>query len=232
MVGLYFLIKYHRYFKGQIGAISILDVKHLAGTSSLFFVLQICGLIAFQSDNLIVAYYLGPDSVAVYAIAFKLFTIPSIILSLFLNALWPAYAEAKSRGDNRWIYDTFRKSLKISASIAVPISAITLIFGHSIIETWVGKEVVPTWDLMMGLFFWSLLTVLGGNFAALMNGLGVIKFQAIASLLMALVNIFLSIQLVKIIGVSGVIWGSVISLSLVLYLPSAFYLKRYFKECY
>ncbi|MBU1223568.1 MAG: oligosaccharide flippase family protein [Gammaproteobacteria bacterium] len=229
IAGLYLFIKQSPHLRPQFSFLSVNDVKYLAGTSGLFFVLQLSGLIAFQSDNLIIAHYLGPESVAVYAVAFKLFTIPSIILSLFLNALWPAYAEASSRGDKEWIYKSFMRSLKLSAVIAVPISVVTLICGPWIIDQWVGDEINPTWDLLIGLFFWSLLTILGGNFAALMNGLGVIKFQTIASVAMAAVNIMLSIWLVQIIGVSGVIWGSVLSLALILYLPSALYLRKYFR---
>ncbi|MDO8264245.1 MAG: oligosaccharide flippase family protein [Gallionella sp.] len=229
IAGLYLFIKQSPHLRPQFRDLSYHDVKHLAGTSGLFFVLQVSGLVAFQSDNLIIAHYLGPESVAVYAVTFKLFTIPSIILSLFLNALWPAYAEAKIRGDKEWIYKSFTRSLKFSAAIAVPISALTLVCGPWIIGQWVGKEINPTWDLLIGLFFWSLLTILGGNFAALLNGLGVIKFQTIASVAMASVNIMLSIWLVQVIGVSGVIWGSVLSLALILYLPSFLYLRKYFR---
>lgn len=229
IAGLYLFIKQSPHLRPQFRDLSYHDVKHLAGTSGLFFVLQVSGLVAFQSDNLIIAHYLGPESVAVYAVTFKLFTIPSIILSLFLNALWPAYAEAKIRGDKEWIYKSFTRSLKFSAAIAVPISVVTLACGPWIIGQWVGKEINPTWDLLIGLFFWSLLTILGGNFAALMNGLGVIKFQTVASVAMAAVNIMLSIWLVQVIGVSGVIWGSVLSLALILYLPSLLYLRKYFR---
>lgn len=228
IAGLYLFIKQSPHLRPQFRDLSYHDVKHLAGTSGLFFVLQVSGLVAFQSDNLIIAHYLGPESVAVYAVTFKLFTIPSIILSLFLNALWPAYAEAKSRGDKEWIYKSFMRSLKLSVAIAAPISVVTLVCGPWIIDQWVGKDINPTWDLLIGLFFWSLLTILGGNFAALMNGLGVIKFQAVASVAMAAVNIILSIWLVQIIGVSGAIWGSVLSLTFVLYLPSVLFLRQYF----
>ena len=228
IAGLYLFFKQCTYLRPQFSNISFDDVKDLAGTSGLFFLLQICCLIAFQSDYLIVAHYLGPESVAIYAVAFKLFTIPSTILSLFLNALWPAYAEAKSRGDKVWIYKSFIRSLKLSAAIGIPISIAILVCAPWIIENWTGKQLYPTWDLLFGLFFWSLLTILGGNFASLMNGLGIIKFQVVASFLMAIANIIISIFLVQTIGVSGAIWGSVISLTLVLYLPSIIFLRKYF----
>lgn len=228
--GLYLLGKQKPYLKPQFREFSFRHIKLLASTSGLFFILQISGLIAFQSDYMIVSYYLGPEAVALYAVAFKLFTIPSVCISIFLSALWPAYAEANSRGDMNWIYKSFKKSLRYSAIIAVPMSIVILILGPWIIRYWVGDQIKPTWGLLVGLFAWSILTILGGNFSALMNGLGVIKFQTVASVAMAMASIILSIWLVKIIGVSGVVWGSVISLTFVLYLPSFFYLKKYFKK--
>jgi len=217
-------------YRPRFSGLTVKDIKSLAGTSGLFFILQISGLVAFQSDNLILAYYLGPESVALYAVAFKLFTLPSIILSLFLNALWPAYAEAKSRGDRVWIYRTFLKSINYSIIITVPISIILLLAGRQLIDLWVGPSISPTWDLLVGLFIWSLLTILGGNFAALLNGIGVIKFQVITSVSMAVVNIVLSSWLVQIIGISGVIWGSVISLAFILYLPTIIYCRKIFRR--
>lgn len=215
-------------YRPQFVGLTVRDIKSLAGTSGLFFVLQLSGLIAFQSDNLIIAHYLGPESVALYAVAFKLFTLPSIFMSLFLNALWPAYAEAKSRGDKEWVYKSFLKSLRYSSIIVLPLSLALLLGGKWIIEHWVGPSVKPTWDLLVGLFFWSILTILGGNFAVLLNGMGVIKFQVITGVSMAVVNIILSVWLVQLIGVSGVVWGSVLSLALVLYLPTAIYLRILF----
>ncbi len=216
-------------YRPQFVGLTVREIRSLAGTSGLFFILQLSGLIAFQSDNLIIAHYLGPESVALYAVAFKLFTLPSIILSLFLNALWPAYAEAKSRGDKEWVYKSFLKSLYYSTAIVLPLSLAMLFGGKWIIEQWVGPTIKPTWDLLIGLFLWSVLTIFGGNFAALLNGMGVIRFQVITGVSMAVVNILLSVWLVQKIGVSGVIWGSVLSLVLIMYLPTGIFLRRYFR---
>lgn len=229
LAGVYLFGKQKPFLRPKFSGLKIGDLQTLAGTSGLFFVLQISGLIAFQSDNLIIARYLGAEAVAVYAVAFKLFSLPTIILSLFLNAMWPAYAEASSRGDKEWIYSTFCKSIRFSAIIVFPLSFVLLIAGKWIIEKWVGPSFDPTWDLLIGLFFWSVLTIFGGNFAALLNGLGVIRFQVMTSVSMAVVNIIVSVWLVQLVGVSGAVWGSVLSLIFIIYLPTAIYLRNYFK---
>ncbi len=226
--GFYFFYQQRPNLRPNFNNLKISDAKYLAGTSSLFLVLQISGLVAFQKDNLIVMHYLGAGAVATYAVAFKLFSLPIIIMSLFLNAMWPAYAEANSRGDRQWIFHSFRKSIRYSAILVLPMAVVLLLAGQWIIEKWAGSSVVPSWDLLIGLFFWAVLAIFGGNFAMLLNGLGVIRFQVVTSVIMAIVNIALSVWLVQVIGVSGVIWGSVISLVFFLYLPTAIYLRKYF----
>lgn len=229
LASVYLFGKQKPFLRPKFSGLKISDAKSLAGTSGLFLVLQISGLIAFQSDNLIIIHYLGAEAVARYVVAFKLFSLPAMFLSLFLNAMWPAYAEASSRGDKEWVYSTFCKSIRFSAIIVLPLSFVLLIIGKWIIEKWVGSSFEPTWDLLIGLFFWSVLTIFGGNFAALLNGLGVIRFQVITSVSMAVVNIIVSVWLVQLVGVSGAVWGSVLSLALINYLPTTIYLWKYFR---
>jgi len=62
----------------------------------------------------------------------------------------------------------------------------------------------------------------------LFNGMNIIRFQVICALLMAGGNLALSIVLTHLIGVSGVIWGSVITQAGFVLLPGAFYIMRLF----
>ncbi|WP_167496427.1 lipopolysaccharide biosynthesis protein [Desulfopila sp. IMCC35006] len=229
LAGIYFFSKQQPLLRPNFRSLKIKDAKDLGGTSGLFLVLQISGLIAFQSDNLIIAHYLGVGAVTVYAVAFKIFSLPTLMMSLFLNALWPAYAEANSRGDNKWIYNSFRKSIRYSVIIVLPLSLLLLVVGKWLIVKWVGESIVPTWDLLLGLFCWTVMTIFGGNFAVILNGLGIIRFQVITSVTMAAINIIVSIWLVQLIGVSGAVWGSVLSLVLIVYLPTALFLRNHFK---
>lgn len=230
LAGFYFFYMQRSSLRPKLSELSIHEVKGLANVSGLFLVLQISGLVAFQSDNLIISHYLGSESVAIYAVAFKLFTLPTVFIGLFLAAMWPAYAEAYSRGDKEWIYKTFSKSIRLSSIIVFPIALVLLFFGKFIIEKWVGRAAVPSWNLLIGLFFWAVLNIFGGNFAVVLNGFGIIRFQVITSASMAIVNIILSVWLVQLIGVAGAVWGSVLSLAFINYLPTAIYLRKYFKS--
>lgn len=69
--------------------------------------------------------------------------------------------------------------------------------------------------------------MLGSVVAALLNGLHVVKFQAINALLMATANILLSIYLVGKIGVVGAIVGTISAYTIFSLLPSWYYIRRH-----
>ena len=54
------------------------------------------------------------------------------------------------------------------------------------------------------------------------------KFQVATAVLMATANVILSIVLTARIGVTGVVWGSVIAYTVFSLVPVAFYLPRLF----
>ena len=81
--------------------------------------------------------------------------------------------------------------------------------------------------LLIGISIWSVMLVVGNVIAALLNGLHVVKFQAINALLMATANILISIYLVSKIGVAGAILGTITAYTIFTLLPCWYYIRRH-----
>jgi O-antigen/teichoic acid export membrane protein len=73
--------------------------RRLMQSGGDFFVIQIAGLVVFNSDNLVIAHYLGPAQVTPYTVTWRLVSYAAALQTIILPALWPAYAEAFVRGD-------------------------------------------------------------------------------------------------------------------------------------
>ena len=195
----------------------------------LFLVLQLAVAVAFTSNSIIIAAMIGPSAVADYAVVAKLFLIPTVLVGLALGPLWPAYREALSRGDVQWVRRTFRRSIRLSLSVAGIVSAALVVFGLPLIAIWVGtSSVQPSFGLVLAMGIWTTLSAVGTAIAMLLNGAQVMRFQVITVVLMATANIVLSIALTSRIGISGVVWGSIIAYSVFALIPVMFYLPRLF----
>jgi len=192
----------------------------------LFLILQIGGTIGYQTDNLVIAQFLGADQVARYAIPLKLFAVVPTLLSFFLAPAWPAYREALSRHDIAWVKRTLWRSMFISFVVSLPLIGALVIFGRSIVNVWAGEGVMPSDILLMGFGLWALSTSVSGPLAMFFNGADVIGFQVKTSLVMAAVNLALSITLVIFIGLPGPIYGTLIAQIVSILIPSVLWLPH------
>jgi O-antigen/teichoic acid export membrane protein len=196
----------------------------------LFFVLQIAMALAYTSDNVIAAQVLGPEAVAQYSIPMRMFSIPPMILTMALSALWPAYGEAINRGDVVWIKQTLLRSLIITALFTGLLSLPMIGFGSQIIRLWVGPTIRPPFLLLLGFGVWMIVGSLGNAVAMFFNGLHIVRFQVYTALSMAVSNLLLSVYLAQRIGLPGIIWGTVVTYTVFSVIPTIIYLPRFLRD--
>jgi O-antigen/teichoic acid export membrane protein len=192
----------------------------------LFFVLQLAMAVAYATDNLVIARVLGSEAVTEYAVPARLFMIVPMILLLALRPLWPAYSEAIARNDAVWVKRTLAVSVGGAVAISALAAAVLVVFGRPIIHAWVGDSVTPSYSLLIGLGVWSVLSVAGTAVAMFLNGASVVRFQVIIASLMAVAALALKIVLANVVGLQGVVWGTVIAYVALSAIPVAIYVPR------
>jgi O-antigen/teichoic acid export membrane protein len=195
--------------------------RALVRGGGLFLALQIAVVVGFSSDNLVGAHVLGPAAVTTYAVPSQLAFAVIGLLALLAMPLWPAYADAAARDDWAWIRRTFGRSLTVVFGSSLLAGAALVALGRPIVERWSNGDVVPSWSLLSGFAAWIVLSSLGTTVSALLNALHVVREQVVCALGMAALNIVLSVVLAREIGVSGLIWGTVISYGVCVSLPFA-----------
>jgi O-antigen/teichoic acid export membrane protein len=193
---------------------------------TLFVILQLASALAFQADNLVIAQIFGAEEVAQYSVPWRLFMLAPMILALALAPLWPAYGEAIVRRDREWVRATLSRSLTVSTVASVLPAGVLLVLGRDIIHLWAGPEVTPSFALLVGFGLWSILFSISVPIAMFLNGAGVIRFQVLAAVAMASANLFLSILLAHLVGLPGVIFGTVIAQFVFVLIPCALYVPR------
>ena len=96
------------------------QVRALTG-SGILFLLASAGTVALVgAPILVIGNRFGAAEAGPYALAYKILTIPMMLLALFWTPLWPAYADAKARGDHHWIRSTLSRSRKLVSFVLAP----------------------------------------------------------------------------------------------------------------
>jgi O-antigen/teichoic acid export membrane protein len=195
--------------------------RELFSTSWKFFIVSAAWLINSQTDNLIIAHYLGPDQVTPYSVTFRLFAYATMIQSLMFSSVWPAFTEALARKDFDWIKGVYRKNLKLSLLMTGCFLTILTVGGQKFIRLWAGDAAVPPFATIVWMAIWNLMLAYLIVASALLQASNHIRVLSLYGSITAVLNVFLSIMLVHPFGISGVIAATVISYSVSSLIPVA-----------
>lgn len=187
------------------------SARLLTATGGRFFVVQVAALVLFSTDNIIIARVLGPCEVTPYSVTYRLFTVPTMFVSLYFPYLWAAYADAFARGDGSWIVRAFRWSALASFAVSAVLVLPLVFLGIPIIRLWAGPAAVPPPQLLFWMAAWDLIFAPANALACMLDGAGRLRGQMYYGILSAAANIVLSVLLARIYGITGVMAATVVS---------------------
>lgn len=207
-------------------AISRDAVLNVVRTGLFFLGLQITGYVTFFSDNIFVAQVLGSTAVTQYSVPERMFTVITMAAAMVLMPLWPAYGEARARGDQVWVKQTLMRSLFLGVGFAAVVASILLFAGPWIIKLWVGNSVTPSFVLLLALACWKVIETGGVATAMVLNSHNMLRFQLVTATLVAISVIPLKILLLHAMGISGVVWATILAYTLFSALPMFIFFRR------
>jgi O-antigen/teichoic acid export membrane protein len=199
--------------------------RRLMRVGVLFFALNLAVAAAYQSDTLIVSAVRGASSAAVFAIGLRMFGAVSGLFGASLQQLWPALAEALARGDLEWTRCRFKQVLIISTASLAAVSGLLVAFGQPVARVWVGESLVPPLGLLIAFAAWTVYAHAMSQCSVLLNAGGVVGPQVSFAVVMACVNLPLSILLTKQIGLAGPVVGSLLAHMLCSGVPTGFLVR-------
>lgn len=206
-------------FKPSFLQLTKKKIRPLRYLDRSFFIIQICTLSIYATDNLIIIYGMSGGDVTNYNIAFKYFNILIIIFNIVLVPYWSSFTEAAHRKDYQWLTKNVKRLMLLWCGMFA--LAIIMLFAASFAyELWIGRPV----DVPFGLSFFMgisvLLTMWTTIFSYFLNSISKTQLQMYLLLGLAIINIPLSFYLMKELGLTGVIIATcVVLLPLAILLP-------------
>jgi O-antigen/teichoic acid export membrane protein len=198
----------------------------LLKTGLFFYIVGISTVLATQIDSLVIAKFLGAELVPSYSIPLKLFMIVNTLLAFMLMPIWPAYREALVKKRLEWVKKTFFRTLTLMITLNIIPLLILVLFTPKIIMIWTGTSLDVPLSLLVAMSLSVMLAAIIGPVAMLLNGANInLGTRAALIIVNGLMNLTLSIYLVNKIGISGPVWGTVIT-QLCISMPTSIYFTR------
>lgn len=204
-------------------------LKSMVQVSGWFLLAQVGGLLMQNSQNIIISHAINVSEVPIFSIIFRIASIPILIYMLIMSGLMPAYREAQSKNDWKWVYAIFIKSLKISVPIFL-FSLALLLLTPIIIKIWIGKEYDPSIYVIIWLIIYILVNTIGTCLSALAYSFSNPRIASICALTYGIGMLFIGYKSAEKYGLSGLCAYMAIGQLFLNIIPLGIYIKYKFKN--
>jgi O-antigen/teichoic acid export membrane protein len=175
-------------------------------------ILNLGVLLSFQTDSIVIAAYLDVSQIPFYTVAnsFLVYLIDFIVA--IAAVIMPMATKLKTEGRASELRGVFLKWSKISFSLTLLFGLFLIVLGPRFIAWWISPSFEKPAGTVLQILMLSGLVFLPvrGVVQPILMGLGKIKLPTIAFVIAGVVNLVLSIVLVKPLGLPGVAIGTAV----------------------
>ncbi|MFI3262642.1 MAG: oligosaccharide flippase family protein [Rikenellaceae bacterium] len=199
-----FFNKYFSEYKLRFNKFSKVYFKDIFSLGGKFFIGQICSLILFSSQNLIISKMIGPQEVTVFNITRTYFNLPLMFFTLILTPYWSAITEAYVKGEILWIKTNMRKLLNVSILFSFGL-IVMLLLSKFAFKIWVGDSVqIPS---MLSLIFviYNVFILFDTPFTYFLNGVGKLNITVVKDIVKIILFIPTAIGFINIFSTVGLL---------------------------
>jgi len=205
LANFYFYKMKYRNIAPAFSYIDFTYAKNIFKIGGYFFIIQLGSIILLQTDNIIISKFIGPEFVAQFNIAFKLFSTVIMLFSIVMSPYWSAFADANAKKDYNWMRNSVKKIRIIWILISIIIVPIILFCSKFIFKFWIGDSVEIPFGLCFLLSLYVILYICLNINSYFLNGVGKIRLQLYLYVIVSILNIPLCIFLASKLGVNGVV---------------------------
>jgi O-antigen/teichoic acid export membrane protein len=202
------------------------QMRKLFGYSIFAFLMIIGKKLIFYTDAIVIGIFMPLAAVTLYSVANRLVTY-LLQVSETLGVLTPTASDMGARNDQRAIKEMLVISTKYMLLIALPVAAVFLILGESFITLWMGQEYAGSAVILSILTVSVLAHLLEMPAHTMLLGLGKHRIVAWFTLAQSVINLGLSLALVKPYGLKGVALGTTIPMVAFTFIALFVYLRNY-----
>ena len=190
-------------------------VKEISSFSGAAFLVQISTLLYTRVDVFVIQRFLSLTNVARYSVAMQTVERGALLCKQMTAALTPLIAEMKGAQDDQSIRLILRKGTKLNTALATPLLGGLIWLAPDLIHSWMGPDFSASIMPMRLLAGVAWIVAFTGISSTILTMTGHQKQQARKTIAGQLLNLGLTLLLVRPFGLTGVAVASLFSSALV-----------------
>jgi O-antigen/teichoic acid export membrane protein len=171
--------------------------RTIVNYSSVTLIIMIATQLKFKSDNVVIATMISAAAVTYFSIGARIVSYAQQVVMALAQNFLPIASQSEATGNVDRLRKVFVAGNRFCAFTALPITAVLLILGQSLIEVWMGKKYAAiSYPVMVILVISANLMWCQAASGRVLFGISKHRTWAYVTLTEGIVNLLLSIVLV------------------------------------
>lgn len=201
-------------------------VRPLFGYSTYSFISRLGDILQFRIDHLVITAYIGLGAVTHYFVAARLVEYLREAISQSVRGMAPVFSQEEGRDDYDSIRAKFLYVTKITGLLATFVVGCAIGFGKPFIHTWMGARFSDSYPVLVVLAAGVYFRMVQLPSVPLLYGISKHKYHAYSTLVEGVLNLTLSLALVRPFGILGVALGTQIPMTVMTLFVQPWYVSR------
>jgi O-antigen/teichoic acid export membrane protein len=203
--------------------------RMMASYSGVTLIIMIAGRLKFKTDTIVIGTMLSAAAITYFNIAGRMVDYAGEIVTALAQNFLPMASRSEAKGSMDNLRKVFVTGNRLCAFTILPVTAVLLVLGKSIIEVWVGRKYIATsYPVLVILIIPATLMWAQAASGRVLFGISKHRTWAFVTLAEGISNLVLSILLVRILRPRGVEYGIIgdalgtaipLTCSMVLFMP-------------
>ncbi|MBX3210611.1 MAG: lipopolysaccharide biosynthesis protein [Labilithrix sp.] len=189
--------------------------RKLAGMGIAITIITVSEVVRFQLDAAVIGYFMpeSPLDISIFGVGTRLGSIAYTAIGVIGSVLMPRFSGLSETGDKQGLIKLLRKANLVTGLVASLVLVTIGVIGPQFLFLWLKKPWVETSGkillIMLPAYY---IGVLAGPSTSLLIGRGKLRGLTFLTTCEALLNLVLSVVLIKPLGIFGVTLGTAIPL--------------------
>lgn len=187
------------------------EIKEIIKDCAALFLYKLNGVVLKATDNLVLSVFIGLDAVAEYSNYYILYTTINTLFAKIYNSVSHSLGNLNAKESKEKKYQVFESTVLITAILGGTAGVGIFVVADELIDTWIGFDWVlkQPFSLIMGLEVFTLaFRICLSKFRTTMGLFQQAKWRPLAGMI---INLIISILLVRKWGIVGVLIGTVVA---------------------
>jgi len=190
-------------------------LREVTGFSVYASIIDWANKLNYQLDAIVIGAFMGSAPIAVWAVADRVASGTQRLTNQLNGVLFPVVVDSDTMQRTERLQKVLLEGTRLSLAMVVPITVAVIVLARPLILAWVGPKMLGAVPVMQILALTVAIRVGNASATTLLKGAGRVRYLATANIIAGLVNLVLSVLLVKPLGLVGVAIGTIIPIAVV-----------------